>query len=205
MSFVRNSGIEDEVKKLNKTGTVVFGICGGYQMLGMEIADPLKTESSLLSIEGMGLLNSRTTFQQKKTTTQVEGTVSEGDGVLLGLENIKLEGYEIHMGTTDYGEGCIPYIKIEKVLGKEETSIGGVRNEAATVFGTYIHGIFDNMEFTSGLINNLRKGKGLEKLNEENRTGFKEFKDAQYEKLAEMMRENLDLKMLYDIVGIDKD
>ena len=205
MSFVRNSGIEDEVKKLNKTGTVVFGICGGYQMLGMEIADPFKTESSLLSIQGMGLLNSRTTFQQKKTTTQVEGTVSEGDGVLLGLENIKLEGYEIHMGTTDYGEGCIPYIKIEKVLGKEETSIGGVRNEAATVFGTYIHGIFDNMEFTSGLINNLRKGKGLEKLNEENRTGFKEFKDAQYEKLAEMMRENLDLKMLYDIVGIDKD
>jgi adenosylcobyric acid synthase len=201
MLSIRKSGIEEEIKRLHHKGVVVFGICGGYQMLGREIEDPHKTESNLLSIDGIGLLNTKTIFQQKKVTTQVEGVITDGIGMLQDLKNVKLEGYEIHMGTTDYGNGCFPYLTINKVLDQEESSVGGIRNEAGTVFGTYIHGIFDNMEFTVGFINNLRKRKGLEELRDGEKLGFKEFKDSQYDKLADMMRANLDMDMIYKIIN----
>lgn len=202
MIFVRSSGMEDEIKKLHRGGVVVFGICGGFQMLGMDIEDPYRTESNLLQIEGMGLLNTKTVFQQKKVTTQVKGVISDDTGMLQGLKSIKIEGYEIHMGTTDYGKGCFPYITINKVLEQEETSVGGIRNEEGNVFGTYIHGIFDNMQFTAGFINNLRKKKGLEELTQDNSVDFKEFKDNQYNKLADMLRANLDMDMIYKIIGL---
>lgn len=202
MLFVRNSGLEEEIKKLHQKGIAIVGICGGYQMLGMEIEDPLKTESNLLSIGGMGLLDTRTVFQQKKVTTRVEAIVVNGAGMLQGLDGIKLEGYEIHMGTTDCGEGCTPCIAINKVLEKEEASTGGIRNKEGSVFGTYIHGIFDNMEFTRGLINNLRRGKGLEELVQDSSIGFKQFKENQYDKLAEMMKANLDMELIYKIAGL---
>lgn len=201
MLFVRNSGIEEEIKELHLKEVATFGICGGFQMLGSEIEDPFKTESNLLQIEGIGLLNTKTVFQQKKITTQVEGVISDDSGMLQGLKDIKIEGYEIHMGTTDYGEGCLPYLTINKVQEQDEVLVGGIRNEAGNVFGTYIHGIFDNMEFTKGFINNLRKRKGLEELERGSQISFKEFKDIQYDKLADMLRANLDMKKVYEIVG----
>ncbi|MDP4183132.1 MAG: cobyric acid synthase CobQ, partial [Bacillota bacterium] len=81
-------------------------------------------------------------------------------------------------------------------------SNGGVMNEAGNVFGTYIHGIFDNMEFTSGLINNLRNKKGLEKLEHDKNMSFGVYKEQQYDKLADMIRANLDMEKIYEIVGI---
>lgn len=164
LMYIRKNGIEAEIKRLNEKGVFVFGICGGFQMLGMELSDPYKTESELLEIEGMGLLNTRTVFQPKKITTQVEGTISGDEGILQGLKGMGIKGYEIHMGTTDFMEGCIPYLSIHKVLGKNQEMTGGVRNAAGNVFGTYIHGIFDNMSFASGLISNLRKIRGKEQV-----------------------------------------
>jgi len=200
LMFVRNTGIEEEIKRLHCEGALIFGICGGYQMLGMEIEDPHQTETNLLKTRGMGLLNIKTVFQQKKITTQVEAVVSGNSGVLEGLEGKRVTGYEIHMGATEYMAGCIPYLKIDKVLGRESEKIDGVRNEEGSVFGTYIHGIFDSVEFTAGLLNNLRKRKGLEEMNAEN-MGFKEFKEIQYNKLADMLRKNLDMEKIYRIVN----
>ena len=97
MLYLKKSGMEDAIKKLHEKGTVIFGVCGGYQMLGMKIEDPYKTESDLISIEGMSLLNSRTVFGQKKITTQVEGVISCNGELLEDLDNIKISGYEIHM------------------------------------------------------------------------------------------------------------
>jgi adenosylcobyric acid synthase len=200
LMFVRNSGLEEDIIRLNRNGVVVFGICGGYQMLGIEIEDPYKTESNLLRTSGMGLLNIKTVFQQKKVTTQVEALVSDDSGVIEGLKGTRLKGYVIHMGTTEYMDGCIPYLKIDRVLDTADMVVDGVRNEAASVFGTYIHGVFDSMEFTSGLINNLRKKKGLEEVNSEG-LSFKEFKEIQYNKLADMLRSNLDMEKIYKIMN----
>lgn len=196
--FVRKSGLENEIYKLHRSGTVIYGICGGYQMLGMEIADPYQTESNLGKIAGMGLLNIKTVFRQKKVTTQVKASITGSDGILEGLGCMMVEGYEIHMGTTEYLEGCFPYLTVSSVLGQDKVKIDGVRN--GNVLGTYIHGLFDNMEFTAGLVNNLRKRKGLKKA-DGTTLSFKEFKESQYNKLADLLRDNLDMEKIYKIIN----
>lgn len=200
--YIRKTGIEAEIKHLNAKGTVIFGICGGYQMMGMEISDPHQTESNLLKVDGMGLLNTKTEFKQKKVTTQVEGVVSDEGGLLKNLKGTRVEGYEIHMGTTEHLEGCIPFLTIDCILKESMQAVGGVRNEMGTVFGTYIHGIFDNLEFTSGFINNLKGAGGLSRREDAAAVGnFKEYKELQYDKLADMLRENLDMDRIYEIIG----
>jgi adenosylcobyric acid synthase len=202
MLYLKRSGMEQVIKKLHEKGVVIFGVCGGYQMLGINIEDPYKTESELLNIEGMSLLNSRTVFGQKKITTQVEGSISCVSELLYDLDNTKVNGYEIHMGTTEYNDGCIPFIEINKTLESKTKSVGGVMNKEGNVFGTYIHGIFDNMEFTVGFINNIRKSKGLAKLDYDKSMEFDEYKEMQYDNLAEILRASIDIKKIYEIVGV---
>lgn len=203
MLFLRESGLGDAIKELHRKGTVIFGVCGGYQMLGVHIADPLRTESDLLEIRGLELLNVRTVFREKKITTQVAATVTDEGGALEGLKNVSVHGYEIHMGTTEYMEGCVPFLQIHQVMDRETVSVGGIRNEEGNVFGTYIHGVFDSLDFTTGLINNLRRKKGLETL-EDIRQQFHELKEKEYDRLAEMIRENLDMEAIYQILGVSK-
>jgi len=200
LQYLRKSGLEEAVIRKWREGAIIFGVCGGYQMLGQELYDPWQTESELLKSEGMGLLPTRTVFQRDKVTTQVEAVICDEEGLLNGLGGTKIKGYEIHMGETDFSEGCVPYLKIEKVLGQDAQKTDGVRNQEATVFGTYIHGIFDNLDFTVGLINNIRKRRGLA-VNPMPYTSFTQFKENEYQKLAKMLRENLDLKAIYAILN----
>lgn len=208
--YIRQIGLEAEIRRLNAGGTVVFGICGGYQMLGREINDPYKTESDLIKIEGMGLLNTKTTFQQKKITTQVEASISDGEGILKGLKNMKISGYEIHMGITECTGECIPYLDYYNTLDEKTRPSAGVRNAEGNVYGTYIHGFFDNMEFTRSLLKNIHELHKLHVLNECNNTqlkqdlefsNFNNFKEQQYDKLAGLIRENLDMDAIYKIIG----
>jgi len=200
LQYLRKSGLEEAVIRKWREGAIIFGVCGGYQMLGQELYDPWQTESGLLKSEGMGLLPTRTVFRKDKVTTQVEAIICDEEGLLSGLGGTKIEGYEIHMGETELLEGCVPYLEIEKVLGQDAQKTDGVRNQEATVFGTYIHGIFDNLDFTVGLINNIRKKKGLA-VNPMPYTNFAQFKESEYQKLAKMLRENLDLKAIYAILN----
>ena len=198
--FVRKSGLEEEIRRLHAGGAVVFGICGGYQMLGMEINDPLHTESNLEKIDGMGLLNMKTVFREKKVTTQVNAVISGCGGIIEGLEGCSITGYEIHMGVTEYMDGTIPYLTIDRVFDRESSIIDGVRNTDGTVFGSYIHGIFDRMEFTKGVINNIRRKKGLAVI-DDSCTSFRDYKESQYDALAEIIRSNLDMGAIYGILG----
>ncbi|KNY27997.1 cobyric acid synthase [Pseudobacteroides cellulosolvens] len=202
MLYLKKSGMEEVIKNLYKKGVVIFGVCGGYQMLGQNIEDPYKTESELLGICGMSLLNSSTVFGQKKITTQVEGVVSSNTELLHDLDNTKIIGYEIHMGTTEYKEGCIPFIELNKAAGSAAKFVGGVMNREGSVFGTYIHGIFDNMEFTIGFVNNIRKRKGLTKLHYDKSMEFNQYKEMQYDKLAEILRSSLDIEKIYEIINL---
>jgi adenosylcobyric acid synthase len=103
------------------------------------------------------------------------------------------------MGITEYTDNCVQYLLINKNAGKDDIMVGGVRNKDGSVFGTYIHGIFDNIKFTTGLINNLRKKKGLGKIIG-NELNFKEFKEIQYNTLVEILRANLDIEAIYKIL-----
>ena len=199
--YLRNSGIEERIKQLNKKGVPVMGICGGYQMLGMEIEDPYGSESSIAKIKGMELLDVKTTMRQNKTRTQVEAVLTADEGLLEGLKGRKVRGYEIHMGETEIFNESIPWLKITNILGQAALKTDGAINRQGNVFGTYLHGIFDSIDFTVGLINNIRKSKGLEILDLKNLESLCS-KEIQYNKLADILRESIDINAIYEIIGI---
>ncbi len=175
--FLRESGIEECVKSAVKKGTPLAGICGGYQMLGKKILDPYSVESNHKEIKGFGLLDIETTLENTKVTAQVEAElvqnlefrVKNNKTSKLITRNSKLKtqnllrGYEIHMGTTT---GDIGLFKLKRFSPDSELQTshselildGSNKNN---VWGTYIHGIFDDDNFRKGLLNTLRMKKGI--------------------------------------------
>lgn len=199
--YLRNSGLEAQIKELHKRGKLVIGICGGYQMLGKKLKDPYHVEGEIEEVDGISLLDIETIFETEKTTTQVEATINSGlCGYLSNLEGKKVTGYEIHMGITHRGDNITSLDIINKKLDKSVNYTEGSVNKDCNVLGTYIHGIFDEIDFTRALLNNIREMKGLERI-ESSVTSFKDFKDKEYDKLADLLREHLDIKKIYEIMG----
>lgn len=200
MKYLRESGLQKEIQKVHKDGKYVMGICGGYQILGREIRDPDNIESYIGYIEGLGLLNTTTTIAAQKVTRQVEGSVCKNIGLFSGLEDYGVKGYEIHMGETRLMEGVEPLIRIKTLGGCFHNNLDGAVNKDGNVAGTYIHGVFDNVHITRGILNNIRKQKSLLPLQSEI-ASFGEFKEEQYQKLARIVRENVDIDKIYRIIG----
>ena len=154
----------------------VIGICGGFQMLGKKIFDPLQTESSRLELDGLNLLPLETTFAENKFTKQV--TV-DADFNFLGshIRAENLDGYEIHSGVSNISE---KFVTAENVLG------------------TYIHGIFDNDNFRRQILNAIRRKKNLPPV--EVTKNYRAEKQKNYERLAKIVRENLNMELLNKII-----
>lgn len=189
---LRKVGIEEKVKKYASHGIIV-GICGGYQMLGKTINDPLKVESQALCTEGMGLLDIETTLESEKVMTRVRGTFNHK-----GNEG-SIYGYEIHMGTTKKEDTCQDFIVLEEVNGVKVEKFDGTFNEQSNIIGTYIHGIFDSVDFRQHMLNDIRKNKGIplkvSKL-------YEGVRDNEINKLADIVRESLDMEKIYEILGM---
>lgn len=199
--YLREKGLEEQILRLHRQGKLIVGICGGYQMLGKTIRDPYGTESSIEEINGLGLLDVETVFEVEKTTTQVEAVVTAPlSGILSGIEGMKISGYEIHMGKTFLGEECLPLNEIRNRLGERAQLQDGAVNEAGNVMGTYIHGIFDNIPFTRMILNNIRRQKGLDAL-QSKIDSFEAFKEREYDRLARIVRENVDMEKIYGILN----
>ncbi|KXG78919.1 cobyric acid synthase [Thermotalea metallivorans] len=199
--YLREKGLEEQILRLHRQGKLIVGICGGYQMLGKTIRDPYGTESSIEEINGLGLLDVETVFEVEKTTTQVEAVVTAPlSGILSGIEGMKISGYEIHMGKTFLGEECFPLNEIRNRLGERTQLQDGAVNEAGNVMGTYIHGIFDNIPFTRMILNNIRRQKGLDAL-QSKIDSFGAFKEREYDRLACIVRENIDMEKIYGILN----
>jgi adenosylcobyric acid synthase len=176
---IRQSGIEAVIKKHAAAGGLVIGICGGYQMLGDTISDPDRTEYSgeIQTVLGMGLIPIDTIFKGEKKQEQVHGRLTEINGVFAPFSGKEYEGYEIHMGVTAVKSDFPP-----------------------NIFGTYIHGLFDKAEIASELINILFSYKGINKSSTAIDTLL--YKEQQFDKLAALVRENVDMKKIYDIIGL---
>ncbi|MGL4914007.1 MAG: cobyric acid synthase [Romboutsia sp.] len=200
LKYIRENGLEEQIKELHKRGKLVFGICGGYQMLGKVLKDPYHIEGDIEVFEGIGLLDTETTFEKEKTTTQVEATICENlKGYMANLGGKKVKGYEIHMGISDIGKSVDNLNIINKKLDEDVSYSEGSVNKDGNVVGTYLHGIFDDIGFTRNLLNNVRQLKGLEKI-ESCVTSFDEFKQKEYDKLAKLLREHLDIQKIYEIM-----
>jgi adenosylcobyric acid synthase len=194
LAFLKDQGFPLAMKQF---GGMVVGICGGYQMLGRRVLDPFTQESRIRRSEGIGLLDAETVMLMKKETHQAEARLlSAGEMAVPGCGEI-LTGYEIHMGETQLGPDARPFAEILRRSGKDVKISDGAVSADGRVFGTYLHGIFDNDGFRSAFLNRLRKEKGL-------RPAAAATAQADpLDLLAEHMERHLDMERLFAICGID--
>lgn len=195
LEWMRESGIADGVMEQRRNGTPVIGICGGYQMLGEHILDPDGVESNLPETPGLGLLSLTTTFAATKTTHQVRGSVASSEGLLAGCAGEAIAGYEIHMGQS-YGSDGAPF-RITERSGSAVNSSDGALDPDGLTIGTYLHGLFHNHSLRHSLLTNLARRKGIA-LPE----GAILDLDAEYDKLAQLVRESVDMNTIYQMSGL---
>lgn len=193
--WMRQNGLEAKVIRHSGQGKLVFGICGGYQMLGEEITDPAGVEQ-MGTIQGMGLLPAKTIFEQEKTRTRVRGTFGKMEGILSSLSGVEIEGYEIHMGTTSLTEGA-PILTLSDGVKEEPEKKDGAAH--GNVYGCYVHGVFDKQKAAEGLAGALLRQKGLDP-GDIKAVDLDEYKNQQYDKLADVIRESLDMDAIYHIL-----
>lgn len=181
LKWLRQCGLEAEIKKKAAEGTVIFGICGGYQMLGQRICDMAGVEAEKgCAIDGIGLLDSETEFECEKIQTQSSGVINELSGVLKGLSGKAYEGYEIHMGRGGNG--------------------GDVIEEKENTYGSYVHGIFDAPGICDEILKALCEKRGID-FQSLGSFDIYEYKQRQYDILADAVRASLDMELIYKIVN----
>lgn len=193
LKWMREHGLEAGIKDL--AGKIpICGICGGYQMLGCEISDPEGAESGE-TVVGMELLPVVTRLQRNKVRRRVQGRIGDTEGFLQILSGLSYEGYEIHMGKTScIGNG----MEKHAAYCQEEDGVF-VCGEVENVYGTYIHGIFDEKGISAAIVDALAKKKGIVTCSG-NMEGYKEFKERQYEKLADNLERHLDMEAVYGML-----
>ena len=183
LSELRRNGAASAILRAHRNGTTVLGICGGYQMMGMEVIDSEHVEGDTERMPGLGLLPVTTRLSKEKTTRQTR----------FRLDGDFMEGYEIHNGTT------VPTEKApdSPLFMKEDGTTDGYKvNERC--MGTYIHGSLDNTQFIDYLLKPF-----ADKLIAAKSFDYKKFKEEQYDKLAEHVRANVNLPLIYKILGND--
>lgn len=202
--LLRENGIEDAVKAAVKRGTSLVGICGGYQMIGQKILDPFNVESTNKEISGMGFLDTVTTLDKIKTTCAVSANILN-DKWFDAVESRTsckwnhLKGYEIHMGNTT---GDVGLFKIDRLHSStwpaDEVLDGSARDN---VWGTYIHGIFDNDGLRRAVINSLRMKKGLSP--KEATVNYETEKEKAIDRWADILKKQLDISFILRQVGME--
>ena len=201
LKWMRQNGLEAAVKKLAEE-IPVWGICGGYQMLGEQITDAEGIEEGG-ALRGMELLPVVTKLEKEKVRCQVEGKLPDIDGIFSNLSGIEYVGYEIHMGRTKHSESVsgskensFPN-EAEESKNTEKKIIGSGRNK--NVYGTYVHGIFDKGGIATVVVQALAKKKGI--LIEDGAfEDYQSFKEKQYDKLADTLREYLNMEEIYGML-----
>lgn len=190
LRYLKESGIFNKVKELKDNGKYIFGICGGYQMLGSNIIDLKGIEGKVASEEGFGFLNCTTIFDYEKNTRQTSGIIKNVPKIFKSCIGIKVKGYEIHNGITNIENNADVFIT------SDNNEILGIYN--SNVLGTYLHGIFDNSDFLINFINDFKKEKGLN-IVEKELLDYKKYKLNQYDELAKVFCENINIKRIVDI------
>lgn len=199
LHYLKTSGCLKEIMRLKKGGCTIVGICGGFQMLGKSIKDPYGVESSLKSIKGLGFLNMETQLEKRKTTFQIEAEEINRN------ENEKptgiLRGYEIHMGRAIINNEKSLF-KIIKRSGKKCSVKDGAISRDGKILGTYIHGIFDNDRFRRKFLNNISTKRKMTSSEMADVFEFNAFKEEQYDRLADLVSRSLNMKYIFNLMGI---
>ena len=180
LQWLRETGLENEILSLHTNDVPILGICGGYQMLGLQLSDPDGAEHGG-EMTGMGLLPANTVFAVQKTQVRTEATVCAAP-----FKGAGLQGYQIHMGRTE--TDAEPFCILPD--GSTDGTVCG------NVFGTYLHGLFDSGELTAVLADWLLRRKGMEPSSVQVET-HRAYQERQLDLLADTVRNSLDLSAIY--------
>ena len=202
LKWMRQNGLETAILHKANNGTVIFGICGGYQILGRSLSDPFGYDSGHAGsiTTGMGLLNTETEFVENKRTIQMKGRFNRVEGIFSGLSGKEFYGYEIHSGITTL-ETTKALNTVEPINEKAEAFAEGSQTVRGgmNVYGTYIHGIFDGEGIAAKVVEAMLAKKGLT-MEDVKVIDYRKYKQQQYDLLAQSVREHLDMKKVYEIV-----
>lgn len=216
LGFIQDRGLADAIMKQTQQRDVqLVGICGGYQMLGEQLSDPHAVEGNERDAAGLGLLPIRTSFLQQKRTVRVKGRLSQEHPLRLILPdteaNVAIAAYEIHMGVTEWtsmpgGSGHRPLFLIEadcenSLKSEEDTPIHleGLATADGRVWGSYLHGLFDNDAFRRSWLNGVRGSKGLDAIPVTFQAEARKF--VEFDRVADIVREHVDMEKIYEIIG----
>ncbi|MBR6255864.1 MAG: cobyric acid synthase [Lachnospiraceae bacterium] len=191
---LKEQGFDEAICAYAASGGVVIGICGGYQILGRKISDPDSSECGGEE-EGLGLLPVDTVMSAEKTRTQFEGSITGAQGILKDLCGKEIRGYEIHMGVSVLSDSLNGEVK--------EFTSAATGYCTGNVYGTYVHGVFDAGDIAAALTECVAAAHG-KSVDTASITDYRSFKETQYEKLADVLEESLDMQAIYEMMGITR-
>ena len=186
---LRRRGLDAAIVRFARSGGTLIGVCGGYQMLGSVVRDPLGVESPVAEASGLGLLDVQTTLSPEKRTVQTRGRIGAQRGWLSALDGCTLSGYEIHAGETTAGR------EAEVWMTADGRPIG-TRNREGNVLGTYLHGLFDDGTLFSALAAHLRPDRAKA----DAPLDFAAFREREFDRVAAVVRASLDMDAVYRIL-----
>ena len=189
---LRNRNMLAPIVRHARSGGLLVGVCGGYQMLGQTLRDPHGVESAAPQVAGLGLLDMDVTFEPEKRTVQAEGTLTGAVDWLAPLAGARIEGYEIHSGVNTFGEGVRFWM-----------TPAGACNAGGNVLGTYLHGLFDDGVLADALVRRARRLRGLPESPvsaEQAAVSMAAYREEQFDKLAKAVRQSLDMDRVYAIL-----
>ncbi len=190
---IRHKGIDAEIVRHARRGGLVIGICGGFQMLGTRLCDPLHVEASVPEAAGLGLIDMEVIFEAEKRTRQAQGVVDCPKGWLKEMNGLTLDGYEIHAGQSRFGAACVPWLRIDG-------QIDGVCNEEENVLGSYLHGLFDSGELIAEIAAHVRGIRGERGRTQRAANTLEAFREQEFDRIAAIVRESLDMKRITAIL-----
>lgn len=194
---IKENKLFNKIKEVKENGVPILGICGGYQMLGSVVLDKLGVEGNISQEEGFGFLDIKTRFNEAKITKQTHADI------LCDLRDIKsikghiVSGYEIHNGISKIGKKAVPFIK------DTDGVVIGVCNEERTIAGTYLHGIFDSEDFINSFVKGLKTSNDISISEEKLIERVNEYKEKEYDRLAKIFEENIDMDKINKILNIE--
>lgn len=190
--WLKGRGLDKVIKDHREAGKTVVGICGGFQMLGEKVSDPYSVESGAGVAEGLSMLRCSTVLEREKKTHSVSAVVSQGA--------VRIEGYEIHMGETTGFDAS--FSMIDRRDDKSASVEDGAVSEDGLVWGTYIHGVFDNDIFRGAFLSSLRAGKGPGNgVASVSVRAFADIREESMDTLASMVKASVDIDALLRIIN----
>lgn len=198
LNFLEETRLAGKIVEMADAEMPIIGICGGLQLLGKRLTDVHLVESGIAEARGLGLLPLETNFGLIKKTTQSKASICGYGPFLTSLDGAEVAGYEIHMGESRLLDGGRPFSK----LAGEDRFEGAV-SDNGLVMGTYLHGIFDNDNFRRRFIDHLRERKGVS-IDSGEFVNYQIGKDAEYDRLARIVRSEIDMELIYKILKISK-